>query len=882
MSLFTARRSRSRLLPAGARAAASLATLLFCAATAAAQTPTPTTTPVPTFAPDTCYAVPNSTDNLVRIDAASGAESVVGPTGAGATMRGLAMPPVGNTLYGATATTLGRVNTTTGAFTPIGSFGTAINGDLGPIELDDLVALTFNSSDGVLLGVHRTTLDEDVCFGVEATGDTLVEIDRGSGVASAVGGTSNGVEAAALVGSTLYAAIGDQLGVVDRGSGAFSPRGATFGQGDPGNIAFDDVRGLTFDVANRVLFASHRVAGGDDLLFLVDLVTGAHRPLQFNGATDDYTTISGGSCVSPVDIEALAMDPGGAPIFASDGDDLVTIDPATGTCDIVGPFGGGGPPITITGMGFADDGTLYGTDATQLYTIDVGTGVAAPVGGGLGVGSGYRAFDCPIAVPDVMFRIDPASGAYVPLHFDDDTLDYVLIEGGTCGTEVEALAYDQYNDVLLGIDGTNDRLIDIDHRDGFCTSTLPNPLGTGDIVSMTFSEATNEVYAAGFSTRYVIDRIGGAAGAATPLVAGTDYQAFECPTQGCPIVVRKRHVGVPFAGSELTYRLFWLNPCEGVTFTNVVLQDTLPAGLELLSATSTSAAVQSSGNQVTITDAVLAKGPAQFANLRARVTAPAGSRVTNTLSLRDNYGRVFSASDTLRVREARSRARLSIDAQSKSAPGKTITYTGRYSGVAAGNQLTLTLPAGVEIVHVYPETGSVVGSTIAWGNLPEPAGGVRVRTRVATTLTGTSVLTASATLTDTAGTSLQGTAETVVTGPAPDPAALPLGLTLAAAKQVSPGLVTTISIKYLNVQGPASLEVVLPTGVSLDQATPAAAVVSGSTLTWTGLAPANGAIKLKLAVAADSAPGSILNVSASLQDGGNGSANASAQLAVRN
>lgn len=83
----------------------------------------------------------------------------------------------------------------------------------------------------------------------------------------------------------------------------------------------------------------------------------------------------------------------------------------------VGDFGGGGPAITITSMGFADDGKLYGTDNDQLDTIDIGTGAATPVSDGLGVGSNHRAFDCPITVPDVMSRIDPATGSCVPPAF---------------------------------------------------------------------------------------------------------------------------------------------------------------------------------------------------------------------------------------------------------------------------------------------------------------------------------------------------------------------------------------------------------------------------------------------------------------------------------
>lgn len=875
-------------------ASAALAAMLvsLCASLTVAQTATPTptltpvptatTTPVPTLAPQTCYAVPDSLDSLVTIDASTGAESVVGLTGAGSTLRGLAASPVGNTIYGATSDTLGTINPSTGAFTAVGTFGTALNGDLGPVELDGLVALAFNSSNGVLYGVHRTTLDEDTCYAVEATGDTLITIDATTGNDTAVGATSNGIEAAALVGSTLYAAIGDQLGVLDRSTGGFSSRSATFGQGDPGPVDFDDIRGLSYDVTTHILYAVNREAGGDDELFQVNLVTGAHLPLQFNGNTDDYVSITGGSCVSPVNIEAIAMDPSGTTLYGSDGDDLVTIDEATGACNIVGAFGGFGPAITITGLGFANDGTLYGTDANEFYSIDTGTGAASTVGGGLGVGSNHRALDCPIAVPDILFRIDTASGSYVPLSFDFNISDYSLIEGGTCGTEIEAIAYDLYNDVLLGIDSTNDSLVDIDHLDGFCADAYPDPLGVGDIVSMTYARGTNEVYAAGTSNLYVIDRIGGGATVFAGLAAGTDYEALECPTQGCPLTVRKRHVGVPYAGGEITYRLFWLNPCEGITFNNVVLTDTLPAGLELVSASSTSAVTQTSSDSVTFLDAILPKSPAQFGTLRARITASAGSRVSNTITLRDDYGREFRSTDVIKVREPRSRAALGLHAQSKSAPGKTVTYTARYQDIDPANDLTLTLPADVDIVTVYPDPIGIIDNAVTWSNLPAPAGGVRVRTRVSASLTESKVLTATAAMTDAAGADLESVRDTVVTYVAKPTAVdtASASISLAAAKQVTTGLVTTVSIKYRDVQGTASIEVVLPPEMSLSQATPEAQV-SGNTLTWSGLPAGAGALKVKALVAATATPGSVLAVQATVVDSASGSASDSVQLLVR-
>src|SRR5690606_27041587 len=160
-------------------------------------------------------------------------------------------------------------------------------------------------------------------------------------------------------------------------------------------------------------YATSRRPGSDDVLFIANLVTGARVPLQFNAGSADYVPISGGSCPGPVDIDAIAMDLVASTLFASNGTDLVTIDRTTGACNVVGPFGGVGPAVTIPGLGFDNDGDLFGTNADTFYSIDTTTGEATSIGGGLTVGTNYAALDCPIALPDVLFRIDPASGSYV-------------------------------------------------------------------------------------------------------------------------------------------------------------------------------------------------------------------------------------------------------------------------------------------------------------------------------------------------------------------------------------------------------------------------------------------------------------------------------------
>ncbi len=866
-------------------------TFLFCvwmavwSCMAVAQTPSPTATatPLPTLPVDTCYAVPASTANLVSIDAHSGAETIVGPTGAGTTIRGMAIPAVGNDLLAATASQLGTLDTATGTYAPIGSFGTAVNGDLGPIVLDDLVAVTQDSGDGVLYGVHRTTLDPDTCFAVAATGDTLVRVDRASGIGVSVGATSNGIEAVALVGSTLYAAIGDQLGVIDRTTGTFSARAATFGQGDPGAVAFDDVRGLTYDATTYRLFAVNREAAADDELFVVNLTSGAHVPLQFNAASDDYVTIAGGSCVSPVDIEALAMDPSGTTLYGSDGDDLVTIDAASGACNVVGAFGGFGPAIAITGMGFADDGTLYGSDATRLFTIDTGTGAATVVGAGIGVGADYRGLDCPVALPDVLFRIDPTTGSHVPLHFDFGFSDYALVDGGGCGTEIEALAYDQYNDVLLGIDATNDRLVDIDPLDGFCSSALPNPLGVADIASMTWATATNEVYAAGSSTLYTVDPIGGTASVFAALSAGVGYEALVCPTQLCKPVLRKSHHKTGYSGKTLEYRLFWLNPCTGVTPTGVVITDPLPSGLTLLSAQSAQASIQVVDDVVTLSDAVLPKGPAAEARITVRIDAPAGTRIDNVATLRDGSGRTVSARDRLAVREDKNTGKtLELGGHKKTRIGARATVTARYKRTEASATLVMVLPEGVILEAADPEPTTQVADVVTWTGLAEPAGKVKVRLLVAGDLVTPNLLSVAATLDDGDGDPVSHSWEIRV--PETGGGSVSVGsaaLKMSLPRRARAGLTTRLSASFRKIAGEAAVTLRLPAEMQVESAWPDGAEVVGDEVRWVGLSGPNGKVKVTAAIVPEAASGSLLTVGASLSTTGGDSAGATATLAVR-
>jgi len=87
----------------------------------------------------------------------------------------------------------------------------------------------------------------------------------------------------------LKAAKG-KFGIIDQVTRDFSLIGSPgMANGDYGQIILNNVTGLTFDVANRIMYAVHRISGNinrtNDLLFQIDVSTGNFIPGEM---TDSY------------------------------------------------------------------------------------------------------------------------------------------------------------------------------------------------------------------------------------------------------------------------------------------------------------------------------------------------------------------------------------------------------------------------------------------------------------------------------------------------------------------------------------------------------------------------------------------------------------------
>ncbi|MEM7350489.1 MAG: C25 family cysteine peptidase [Acidobacteriota bacterium] len=258
-----------------------------------------------------------------------------------------------------------------------------------------------------------------LCYAVSDSNDELKEIPLtggSAGVPTTLGDTQvSSIEAVAyqVEHGALYGSDTDQLGRLNRTTGQFFPLSSTFGTGtatiggSSTNVAFTDVDGLSFDPTTLVLYGSNASAGADEL-FVILTSTGEFLPDAF-GTGEDFVEITGsGSDDIGNQVDDIAFDPDDdGQLYATDGDELYSVDKTTGTTTLVADLRVGSTTGTdildMEGLSFDDSGQLYGTTGTsgpaatrnRLWTIDKATGVATQVGtGALGSGTDYEAVEC--------------------------------------------------------------------------------------------------------------------------------------------------------------------------------------------------------------------------------------------------------------------------------------------------------------------------------------------------------------------------------------------------------------------------------------------------------------------------------------------------------
>ena len=221
----------------------------------------------------------------------------------------------------------------------------------------------------------------------------------------------------------IYAMDAGILGTIDVATGAFSAIG-TLGTGDGaiGNILLNDVDGLSYDPANEILWASHRISGNgpntNDLLFKIDPATASVIPGEFaNG--DDYVIVEevfdstfGGSVY---DVDDIAYNPYTGILYAiqnQDGPGVITsINQFDGSVEqIIIDF----PDDDVEGLGITYLSELYGTTGDNGTTGSQNTFIFIDIVNSstqtlntidpTGNAVDFESFDCLTAVNDLALQ----------------------------------------------------------------------------------------------------------------------------------------------------------------------------------------------------------------------------------------------------------------------------------------------------------------------------------------------------------------------------------------------------------------------------------------------------------------------------------------------
>ncbi|MBT8198797.1 MAG: DUF11 domain-containing protein, partial [Acidimicrobiia bacterium] len=447
------------------------------------------------------------------------------------------------------------------------------------------VTIDFEDSANVATFDVETDADTDLlpgtCFAAArgpntTTVDRLIAIDRTGGGFQDIGPTTGATDIRALAfepgTDTLYsvdnaAAGGPTLGTHDLTDGSFTPIGAALttctASGGPRTITA--VEGLSFDPVNANLWAStSSTTVAADILFQLDRTTGALVPNLFGPGVDCLDT----SLNSILDI---AVDPTGAPFYASDGAQLYIVNTVTGVATLVGPFGAGAV-TDMAGLGFNNAGNLSGTTGAsntpasgddELWLIDETTGAATFVydlKAAPSVYPDYESLDC-LTDPSnrlqgVVFNDLNTNGVYDPSSGD-------LGQGGVT--------------VRLYVDTNNDGLVD--GGDTLIQSTTTSVDGSyGFFVGVPGNYVVDTVYPGTYPATALLttDNVEEADFAGTGETDVGNNFGFSLPSD-LAVTKTSNATSTVVAGQTIVYTITISNPA-GPLQTGITVADPLPAG----------------------------------------------------------------------------------------------------------------------------------------------------------------------------------------------------------------------------------------------------------------------------------------------------------------
>ena len=406
--------------------------------------------------------------DLLSVDTSNGNVAVLGQTGRDY-VSAIAFDPIERKLYAATAWTneLLEVDPLTGVGTRIGPLG--LSGS------DYIRALAFDPVSRTLYG---------------SSNDDLWTIDVQTGSSTIVGPIGfSFVHALALDPETgsLIGSNDQQLIQIDRWTGAGTLLTTTEAY----------IWGLAFEPRSKKLYAVGSDFGRS--FFTLDPTSGAV------GQVVDSPTY-------PVPSFGLAFDPEADVFYSLQNDParLVRIRRADGRATFVG----GVASLQISGIAFdSRSGRTYGCDRYDgcLYDVDVSNGDATIVGwvgnllDDLAYDSNADTFYCPGG--GGLYRFDPSTGRRTWLP-------------GPVGENLDAIAFDPNTDTLYGASGD---LLRIDTATG--VGTVIGPIGFPHVEGLAFDPVSNVLYGTTTGTDRLLLRIDIATGAGT-VVGQTQFEIF--------------------------------------------------------------------------------------------------------------------------------------------------------------------------------------------------------------------------------------------------------------------------------------------------------------------------------------------------------------------
>lgn len=361
----------------------------------------------------TIYSVDNTNGVLVTVNRNSGATTVVGPHNLLlGFISGLAYDSDNDVLYGSNTTTNGLVtlNTATGNATAAGPLG-------------------FANVDGLAYDAVA-----DVLYGVSG-GGSLITINTATGAGTLVYSFGYKTRGLAFSGGTLFG--------VDYERDVLLSIPPTIGSATlRGNLAYSSPAGIAYDPGLNTLWAvDSGVTGSSGALYRIHPVTGATTFIAYlNGPI----TFAIGCLGFDSDTDTLyAVDNQGA------GSQLYTIHKTTAASTLIGSNLGA---FDLHGLAYnAGTNTMYGMDRnqSQLVTVNTATGVATAVGGNNGTGGGGLAYD-PVA--DILYTVLNNAGTDQIRELTPAT-GAISAPIGTPGLqETAALTFDTTRGRIVGVD----------------------------------------------------------------------------------------------------------------------------------------------------------------------------------------------------------------------------------------------------------------------------------------------------------------------------------------------------------------------------------------------------------------------------------------------